>query len=328
MTRSTNTTIRAFDNLGLHEAITHLRDLHRDTGIIPTHAHNSVMSTVEELCRSAEALGINTLGKLCREAVAVLQHAACTDQVTGPQPTAVADRLHRYRNLALALALSCAYYLDVDAPSVIGCFPTLWARTHRPNRPHTDDEITLLRVYVIDQLRRPGKAKRAGSYAMVDAGATPVETTGITAEDFDAADEHPPTFMLIPHHTRSIADRCVELDPFAAHVLAHVLRQAKARGRDSSSPLTYDDKGGKRFSPSSSASGVLRRLHTALGLDHPDTTPASTRRWRIQITLETRGMDAATAISGQSQDDLATLIDLPAPRDANAVPDVRSFLTD
>lgn len=321
-----NTSLRAFDTLPLGEARTHLTNLAETAGVIPTHAYDSVMSTVDELCESAETLGITTLGGMCASAAAVLQHVASIDKVGGPLATANADRLHRYRNVALALALACAYYLDVNAPTVIDYFKPLWPRTHRTERPHTDDEVTLLRVYVVDQLRRPASTKAAGIYAMVDAGAAPVETTGITSEEFDTTDDGEPTFMLIPRYTQAIEDRAVDLDRFASYVLGCVLRRAHSRKRATDAPLTYDQGTGSRYSPSASVSGIIRRVHEAVGLKHPDTTPASTRRWRIQTTFNQHGLDAAVAISGQPEDRLGSLIDLPKPPDTAEAPKVKSFL--
>lgn len=326
MPSNLNTSLRAFETLPLGEARAHLTSLAETAGVIPTHAHDGIMSTVDELCRSAETLGITTLGGMCASATAVLQHVASVENVGGPHATANADRLHRYRNVALALALACAYYLDVNAPSVIKSFEPLWPRTHRAERPHTDDEVTLLRVYVLDQLRRPASTKAAGIYAMVDAGAAPVETTAITADEFDTTDDGEPTFMLIPRYTQAIDDRAVDLDRFASYVLGCVLRRAHSRKRATDAALTYEPGTGGRYAPSASVSGIIRRLHEAVGLKHADTTPASTRRWRIQTTFNQHGLDAAAAISGEREDRLASLIDLPTPPEISEVPKVRSFL--
>lgn len=324
---STNTTLLTLAGDSLDEAAELFAQLDEQTGLIPDHARATITATMDELRTSAANLGIKTMGALCSKIETLLRHSAHVDQVTTAHPTRIADPLHRQRNIALAWAMACAQSLDKKADPIVKLFPTLPARTAGGERAHTDDEIMLLRVNALDALRRAGGNKAAGVYAMVDAGATPAESTAITRNEFDAADDSGPTCMLIPRSNVHIAERLVDLDSFAVHVLTRVLRWGRDRGRAAMSPIAYDYSGGARDADSASVSAMLRRQHKRVGIGHADTVPSSTRRWRIQATFDQQGLDAAIEIAGQSATQLDRLITmLDAPDATHGTPRISSFI--
>jgi hypothetical protein len=141
--------------------------------LIPGAARAATAAAFDKLTASASRLDITNMGRLCRDITVILRHAAQITKITGPLRSADAHRLHALRNTALAWAIVC-----------------------------------VLRIAALDRLRRANGIKCAGACAMVDAGATPVETTANAA----GLDAQPPSFMLIPHVTAAIVDRGGNLD--------------------------------------------------------------------------------------------------------------------
>lgn len=325
-----NTTLPVLNAISLDRAREQFKEVDTETGIIPDDGRYDILAAIDELTASAKALNVTTMGGLCDQIDKILQHAAKVENIKLRLRTVDANRLHRLRNVALSWAIACALDLDEKADPVIGLFPKLQERTTDRDRLRTTDEILLLRAAALDRLRCTKSIKSAGVYAMVDAGAVPVETTAITPGDFDVDDDDDdprPTLMLVPHYNKAIVDRSIDLDRYASYVLGRVLSHAREAGTSRNDCLTYTSRDGRDNAPSATTSSILSRLAASVGVRHDDTVPASIRRWRIQTTFDHHGADAAVAISGEATDRLPRLINIPDDAQRNPeTPIVTSFL--
>jgi hypothetical protein len=173
--------------------------------------------------------------------------------------TEVADRLHAYRNLALATAALAASTIEVTstatAPSAIYTHAIqLRRRSIQLRRPLADDEIVLCRVaaYLASRVDPCDHAASIGS--LLVAGLAPCETTQVRIDDFD--NPAAPTILLAAGNAQLEA-RYIELDKFASHILGRHMQQALRAGRSPETPLTYRPRNRKQ-GPEASA-GLHRR---------------------------------------------------------------------
>jgi hypothetical protein len=192
------------------------------------------------------------------------------DNVTTYQPSDVAERLHTYRNVVVALAVAAADSISAKSDPVLAKCTRLKTRSVQDQRGLTDDEILLARVHAATLSRCAPQSQAAAIYAMVDAGMVPGETTSVTTRDVD--DYERPSMVYAPGNGH-LADRYLPLDRFGSAVIGGRVAKAVADGYSPSRPLTYvprkNHPGSKQAT--ASAQGVLTGSSPSSGW--PASTP-------------------------------------------------------
>ncbi|MFC5676021.1 hypothetical protein [Aeromicrobium endophyticum] len=194
-----------------------------------------------------------------------------------------------------------------DPGTLAAQFPKLHLRTGERCRPHTDDEIVLLRIWNLIQSDVGGKHahKSAAVYAQCDAGLTPTERAMVSVRNVALI----PGLGKIdaPGLRSGVAKRTLRLEDVNVHILSAYMAQAPA---DLGTPLTYRQRADKfsLASAGASADGILKRQRAALGLDHEDVSAASVTLWRAKYTWDNDGIAEATDVSGRRLDNLYGLL--------------------
>jgi hypothetical protein len=292
------------------EGVTRLRELNRTFGLTPAPAAGGLNELLTGLEQVLLRTNISTL-ELADNAGPTLSFLTGVPaaNLTDYHRTEVADRLHAYRNLALATAALAASTIEVTstatAPAAIYAHAIrLRRRSIQLRRPLADDEIVLCRVaaYLASRVDPCDHAASIGT--LLFAGLVPCETTQVRIDDFD--DPAAPTILLAAGNAQLEA-RYIELDSFASHILGRHMQQALRAGRSRETPLTYRPrkrKQGPKHLPGStaataSAQGVIDRFIAQLGLPTGDITATSLTQWRCATVLATEGIQAALAVSGR-----------------------------
>lgn len=312
----TRTNMRPAGHLNdIHRAITldQARDLLLDAdltgGILPARSRDVLLADIDQIIAVATRMGVhNTYGLAARrtELLCTLADLPDTKSFTRIHGPAVHETLHRARNL-LALLLGAAE-LDThtkDVPSALRHMPApIHPRTIRRNRPCTADEIALMRLLAHAAARAAPDNIQASVYALVDAGATPRETTTVTPSHFTVDGEA--RYVIVGEHptpgakSPSMDHRFLDLDRFGRALLEPaVARQMEDHG-DPNRTFTYRPTTNLPGSnqAASSAQRVLDRLMVAAGIVGRDVTASSIYLWRVQEVYDARGIDAAIEMSG------------------------------
>ncbi|WP_028650211.1 hypothetical protein [Nocardioides halotolerans] len=300
------------EQVAASEGIDKLRELQRAYGIIPAAAVPDIeprLDRLETLLRE-NAVTAGELATNQPRFLSMLTGVPLKD-VTGYHATEVAEELHAYRNLALAVAALAASTINVDSeatsPKAVYTHATKLAlRSIYSFRPCAHDEIVLLRVAAHLAAIKDPRDHAATVYTLLDAGQVPGETTHVTIEDYD--DPEMPQLVLAAGN-RHLEPRFLTLDQFATHTLGRHLEHALRAGYSRSAPLTYRPrvrKDAESHAPGStsaiaSAQRIIDRLIQQLGLPTVDITASSITQWRVATTLATRGAEAAWQLSGRSK---------------------------
>ena len=295
---------RTLDTVPAVEGVEALLALHRAYTIVPAVAAENILPALDELgtVLSKEALTTSELaGNPCT--VLSILTGLSGGKITEYHRTDVAEPLHTYRNLGLAVAALAAATIREDSAgtepaTVYSHAVRLQRRSTRTRRPAAHDEIVLFRVAAHLAARTDPRDHATGIYTLSDAGQAPGETTHVTIKDFD--DPEMPQFVLAAGNGH-LAARFVPLDPWTSHTLGRHLEHARRAGHSASAPLTYR---GWKHQPGSqsatvSAHQALDRFLAPLRLPTGDLTVGSISQWRVANVLETQGVDAAVEISGR-----------------------------
>ena len=138
--------------------------------------------------RHAAKIGLETMKHLITDTSRLIAGASGVPRadLTRFLASAEAEVAHRYRNLALCLALACTSEKHGDATEIAKRFPALKARTpgrHRA-RAYGDDEIALLGLWAWHMAHGDANGRRAAAvYALTITGLTPSETTRVRRHD-------------------------------------------------------------------------------------------------------------------------------------------------
>lgn len=296
------------------EGIDQLRRLHQAYGVIPTTATDAIEPALDELEVVLRRNDVTALDLAARPGPTLsILSGIPQGQLTQYHATYDANRVHAYRNLALAVAALAASTIAVASPAthpetVYAHAIRLARRSTQMRRPFEDDEIVLSRVAAHLAARENPRDHAATIYTLTDAGLVPGETTHVSIDDADDA-EMPQ--LLLAAGNAHIAARFIDLDPFATHTLGRHIQHALRAGHDPKAPLTYTPrvrKTGPKHQPGSvsataSAQRIIDRFLEQLRLPTGDITASSITQWRVASLLESQGVDAALAMSGRSNKD-------------------------
>lgn len=293
------------------EGIARLRELDQAHGIIPASARASIEAALSRIEAVLLENAVTTL-ELATNPSRVLSilTGVAQNKVTQYHPTEVADRLHIYRNLTLAVAVLAADTIQADSPAtspaaIYSNSVKLARRSVHTRRPFADDEIVLCRVAAHLAALVDPRDQTATIYTYLDAGLVPGETTHVTIEDHDEPES--PQHLLAAGNAQ-LAARFIQLDQFAAHTLTRHIDHALRARHSWTAPLTYTPrlrKDGTRHQPGStsataSAQGTIDRFLEQLRLPTGDITASSITQWRVASTLASQGINAAWAVSGRT----------------------------
>jgi hypothetical protein len=289
--------------------IERLRDLTDKFGLIPHLALDNIDALLHDLEATFVELNVNAY-ELAANSARILGIVAGVpaNQVSQYHRTETAEPLHAYRNLILAIAALAATTIRVASPATAP--ETIYAhsiklarRSTQVRRPFTDDEIVLCRVAAYLAAQASPRNHTSFIYALVDTGLVPGETTHARIDDFDNP-EMP--MQLLTAGNAHLAARFLTLDPFTRYIASRHMELALRADHNPRSPLTYNprDRGDDTHTPGSksavaSAQRILDRLLGELRLPTGDITASSITQWRIAITLEHQGVEAAHAVSGR-----------------------------
>jgi hypothetical protein len=308
------------------EGLSALHDLDERYGVIPASGAAALAQAAAEILTAAARIGVTSIAALVQQQGPLLKALTGVDKPTAIHKTAVADPLHRYRNVIVAIAAASAQSVGASLTPIWSQSLRLRARTCQLGRPLFDDEILLARVHAAIGSDGNPKSQRACIYAMLDAGLVPGETTPVSLNDFDDIDQ--PTELLAPGNGH-LDPRLLPLDRFAQAVLGR--RTRAANKSNMRKPLTYAPRKNAPGSAAASASahGVVDRILTELGLADIDVTASSVMLWRLATVYATAGADTATAMSGRRSRAQMEAILFRAPVSANVLtqpPAITGFL--
>jgi hypothetical protein len=220
----------------LAEARQALSDLDSRDGVIPPAARANMAKAVADVLGAADAIGIDNAYNLVRHQSQLLTVLTGVPKPTEFHKTSVAEGLHTYRNVTVALVAAAAHFAGAPTDAVYRDSVRLRARTHQSHRPLFDDEVLLARVHAATESLFAPTSPRASIYAMTDAGLVPGETTSVTLNDLD--DPAEPTDLKAPGN-QHIKGRHLPMDAFAQTVLGRRAAAALTKGTSPDSPLTY-----------------------------------------------------------------------------------------
>jgi hypothetical protein len=282
---------------------------------------------VADVLGAADAIGIENAYNLVRHQSQLLTVLTGVPKPTEFHKTSVAEGLHTYRNVTVALVAAAAHFAGAPTDAVYRDSVRLRARTHQSHRPLFDDEVLLARVHAATESLFAPTSPRASIYAMTDAGLVPGETTSVTLNDLD--DPAEPTDLKAPGN-QHIKGRHLPMDAFAQTVLGRRAAAALTKGTSPDSPLTYRPRTNLPGTPAATASaqGILDRMLAELDLANSDVTASSITLWRIHTVWAHQGEHLALQVSGRNSKEqmLAILFRAPVPTQTQNVAMEKSFL--
>lgn len=292
------TMLAVLSSFSIEEAIEVFEATASRHGLIPDAFRTDLDQTLTDLIHATTRLGLGTAGDLVSSQAEVIRHLTGVRFLSEYQPTAMADQLHRYRNVIAAVAATTALSFGGKAEAVYTLMPNLKRRTTHLGRPLTYDEILLARVEALRDSLRSATSKRAVAYALTDAGMAPVETTQIGAAHL-GPDLDRPELAEAPGN-QHLGGRLLALDSFSSQILARRLEH----GGDPSSETPINYKATKThedaYAAGASVSSMLSRLLKDINIANHDVIPSSITLWRVATVLEADGDVAAWRVSGRS----------------------------
>ena len=213
------------------------------------------------------------------------------------------------RNILAALIAQMAISQGSNPAKDLGKLPTMMPENGEKGRAAHDDEILLCRIIALHRMGRKRSAKIPGiQYVLVEAAAMPSETTVVTWDDFNFAEQQGLTVTLPGVGTADtwVTSRTVPIPARAAATLENAC-QVLLNGKDeilAREPIAYRGKhapGGHKAS--ASASGNIGRMIAAAGLARRGLTGTSPNRWRVLRELRTSGFQDAQVLAGKPTPD-------------------------
>lgn len=295
------------------DGVDDLLRLHHQHGLIPLNPESTTEYRLHQLRDLLSRHQVSTF-ELATNPAAVISALTGVDRsdLTKYHPSEVAERLHAYRNLALAVAVLAASTVAVTSAAthpdaVYAHTVKLARRSFLTRRPLADDEIVLCRVAAHLAALEDPRDHTATIYTLIDAGLVPGETTHFKIDDLD---EPELPRLLLAAGNAQVASRFLELDPFTTVILSRHVDHALRAGHSPNTPLTYKPRAPKSadkqqhqpgsISATASAQRIIDRFIGHLGLPTGDITASSITQWRVAHTIATQGVQAALAISGRT----------------------------
>ena len=287
------------------EAAGMLRELDSRIGVIPSGGNTRV--DIETLLEHAADLKLNTMELLIKHNTKLIAAASgvLKDQLNQFLPSSQAELVHRYRNVALCLALACTSEQHGDASQIASKFHAPKPRTASRNqaRPYTDDEIALLNLWAWHMSHGDANGHRAAAvYALSASGMTPGETTKVRSDDVVL--EPGLAMVEAPGLDSGVYPRIIELGSYATAVLTRYVDQANLTDGEL---LTYRPRKvhwesfrEANAAAAASAQAILDRFRKSVRLNQLDTTAASIWMGRAASVLATEGAAAACALTGRT----------------------------
>jgi hypothetical protein len=171
------------------DAVKQFRELDAQLGVVPEAARHEIYTAQDHLLERAHEISWTSLRQVTDHAGDLVAAAASVPKKVLNQflSQETAPTVHLYRNVLLATVLvGPRRTFGKDDPGTLAArFPTLRPRTAERCRPHTADEIVLLRIWNLIQSDVGGKLahKSAAVYAQCDAGLTPTETAMVSVRN-------------------------------------------------------------------------------------------------------------------------------------------------
>ncbi len=300
--------------ISLQEGLDALAELRADA-VFSSIDPAPLLDAATSLAGIAAELGARNCHDLAVRSAQVLQAITGVSRLDRVQPQDVADILHLHRNVLLTLLIATARTYGGPTNDICALVPRLHVRSggSRATRLFHDDEIVLARTFALSTLDNDPRHHAALSYALVEAGMTPGETTHITTGDLVGYDGQVELIDARGNHT--IRRRTLPADYFAKAVLTQARAASIRAGRTGNEPLVYSFKKNLPGTPAATASiqTNLNRWLTKIGLKHIDTTTNSIRAWRVRhahsISTDL-GYEISGFTPGRHDSRLAELIDL------------------
>jgi hypothetical protein len=293
------------NSVTLAEARAQFDRLDEALNIVPTTHRATLNATLDTLLATAGRLEMRMLLDVVKDADVLL---SCTttvprDQLRRLHPESMAATLHMHRNTLLALVLAAVIDYNGNVKEIAKAFKPLARRTADHERPCSDDEILVLRLWTwhgAQNLTDADTRRAAAVYAAVDAGAFPGETPSIKPDDVQLSEGDP--IFLAPGHRNGVDARCIALDTYNAAQLLPCLQDATGTRRH----LTYVPRTNTELDygkAAASATQIIDRFREILGLIGGDITSSSVTNWRIVHTVATNGIVAGRELSGLRNED-------------------------
>ncbi|MEV7431839.1 hypothetical protein AB0N29_19665 [Nocardioides sp. NPDC092400] len=290
------------DDFSFEAAVARLHALDKRHAIIPTDAKAKIDTVIDALRDAARDLGLVRLTDIVEHRVKII---AATSGLPSKHhheylPEAKAEPLHLHRNVLLAITLASLCGRDGDIRKVTDLFPSYKRRTRQTKRPHTDDEMLMLRLFALHQSTGDKNNRRASAvFAMCDAGVAPVETTQVYIEDLVLPEGGNNTEALVEAPgIHGLTGRVLALDKFATTLMCRYVDAADRAGNGVR--LTYRPRDAyAKETAQSSVDGIMKRMREAVGLStRQETSASSVWKWRAAHTHRTLGTRAALEVSG------------------------------
>jgi hypothetical protein len=318
-------TLAVLSSFSIKEAIEVFETTANCHRLVPDAFEAHLPNTLNEIMDASSRLALSTASDLVTNQTDVIRHLTGVHFLSEYQPTIMADRLHRYRNVIAAIAATTALSFGGKADAVYTLMPNLKRRTTHLGRPLTDDEILLARVDALRASLKSASSQRAVAYALTDAGMAPVETTQVGPVHL-GPDLDRPELVEAPGN-QHLSSRLLSLDGYSSRILARRLEHVA----DPSSEIPIDYKATKvhddAYAAGASVSAMLSRLLKDIKVANDDVIPSSITLWRVTTVLKSDGDEAAARVSGRSSKEqmLASLGITPEQRARQLTPKVVDF---
>ncbi|WP_457189577.1 hypothetical protein [Nocardioides sp. P5_E3] len=295
----------------LEDAAAALTRLDHRYELVPSTHRSQFAATVEDLLAAARTNSFSDLNEVIAHSRWLVALAARMPEEALAKPDSLeeADRAHLYRNTLLTLVVA-ALAGHPGTPNDVGAkMAALGQRTPSALRAHTDDEILLLRMWVLHMSLCGDKnsCRTAAVYGEIDAGLNAGETTEIepehvTFESDLVVDGSSSSGWIEAPGLRGVANRDIELNTFNSHLIRNHIHAADLTKHKH---LTYwprnEYKDAERYAKGcASVITAMNTIRKHAGLHHTDTAASSITEWRIRHTRDTQGYDAALKLSGRN----------------------------
>lgn len=277
-----------------------------------------ILNATTAVVEAARSLGISTLGALIDQGHRCLETATGLSSITRFLGYEAAETAHQHRSALAMITAAAALAHAADPYPYLDALPNLQPRHGGSQRPVTDDEVLLLRLWALHQARLGPRNRSAVFHLLLtDAGSRPSENTQIKPIHFD--DPSNPTHVDLPGVTNVVGARRIPLPEWMRPLLRDTLRQHLSRDPDARTRgVAYQGSaqpgGGVA---SASASGVfVRSMRDAGIVGAPE--PLGLVRWRLGVTETREGTRIAKARSGYAKID--TMMDFIGYREEAAAP--------
>lgn len=281
------TTLTAYIlDLPLSEALDTARAWWPDHHLLDDLDTPQVERDLDDLLTASHDLDIRTIGEALPRAADLITRVADVKSITSFLKDPDSHRVYRLRNHLAAALSACVQAHEQDPTLVIKDLPLPQPRAGGIDRRLLDDEVLLMRLRAVHCIHKGGRHRRSGvQYALIEAGALPVESTTVFLKDFD--NPRRPMRVRLPG-ARYHASRTIALPRWTQPLLAEAFDALLATSVEATTTarVAYGGDAVNSKNPSAAASIMLRRTMISAGLTEDCVKPIGVLKWRAKQAMK------------------------------------------